>query len=1383
MFDAIIVIISIGEEITVASFELEVEVNVSVMRAFRVLRVFRVFKLAKSWVVLRQLIQTVLASAAGMVNFMVILGLFIFIFALAGMSLFGGRFHECSKDCVGLSCNPDCYGLFPDGSPRSNFDSFANSLLSVFQVMISENWHAVMYDCMKLQPTSLLWYCGTAFFFILMFFIGHFIVLALFVAILQEQFQDTEKHSSLMWFFHKAYGTAKRVEEEEIEPHSMLRKAVNIIRGRFKNQGKAVDDQNTDQETSELEMGTTARSRSASRTGRQCRVVATAANTNTAVTRAARSNLLQSLPYLMRRSITRRPPAAPATSIHQRELAALTQVLLEQMGSRSVRIGCRIQHGVVSGKDLVKFVIDNCLATCVADAMELLDNLLRGGYLVFVADDCALREGIVGVRREDREECRRFRSNDSLFRIVAPSNTSYGGEQWAGTIGSDRDGIRGPRVSVVDLFTTEELHRHDVSGKTLFFFGPTSHVRNVCLHIVQHPWFGIVMFVLIAFGSVLDALNDAQVVPGSTKDLVFWYCDLVLTILFTLEMFVKIIATGFYYSSGSYWSQPLNRLDLLVVVFSILGLAVGKPSTPAAGASRVGWVKSIRVLRALRPLRVINRNRAMQHVVNAIMVAIPAVANIFLLLLLFIFIFGIIGVQLFQGRMNYCHDPRNPDWDNVRYVYNKTKCLSAVNVTEGHIVHQLAWGAPQFSFDNILLAMLTNFEIAMVEMWPRVLLLAVDVAPGSSGVDHPVMNSSLTNSLYFVAFILVCSIFIMSLFLGVLVFKFSKEREKESQGSLFLSPGQKQWMRTRNMILTSAPDFVATVPRNSGWIQRIRLSAYNLVKPDTHVGRQFELFILVLIMLNTVCISLNHYGQTDAFVDMLHSANSVFLVMFSLEAVVKLAGLGIRQYFRVSKWNTFDFLIVVASLTFLGYEKVSDSKDGTVVDITILRVLRTARVVRLVKMSRGLQSVCEVVVMSLVPLINIGSLLLLVFFVYAVMGMNMYGQETAHGYYINEQYNFETFGRAMLLLFRSSTGENWNGFMHELGQQHPLSAYAFFISFTLVCSFVLLNLFIAVIMDSFYTLMRADASSVAPSLLHVFGHKWGELSCKGSLTMPSYKLFSLLMSMEYPLGIIGHPDASQFHLPDPLQSQQNLAELITGMQIHRSTKDRAVFYPDVLTAVVAAKYRCSIDDPDLERKLTKRLQARAQRQYGNVLEYMQSIDMEICDLTEDLSAAVGIQKIWRAYRVRLALVQQLYPADKLTPSLMQTLPAVARFGSQKGFNPGVANIIRRSLMERVFDILSPSSWKVPEQHKRSVLPSSYVHQRTPLPNGRKLLPPLKQHAPFLHGLQRVHASKTWMRVFGTLRASNRIHAITHNSNSDSNNNSNNNKKNGDEIAT
>lgn len=198
---------------------------------------------------------------------------------------------------------------------------------------------------------------------------------------------------------------------------------------------------------------------------------------------------------------------------------------------------------------------------------------------------------------------------------------------------------------------------------------------------------------------------------------------------------------------------------------------------------------------------------------------------------------------------------------------------------------------------------------------------------------------------------------------------------------------------------------------------------------------------------------------------------------------MKITALYPRYYFA-DNWNTFDCIIVFLSV--LGIILIS--QDVEFINPTVLRVLRVGRLVRIVKTSKGLRRLFYTMITSLPSLIDVGALLLLVFFVYGVAGMDLFSQ-IKFNEHINKHANFKTFYHGVITLVRAATGESWNGLMHDCMQTETddddsckgadecgiwYYSVPYWISYVLIAALVFMNIFIAVIMNNFAEIAESE---------------------------------------------------------------------------------------------------------------------------------------------------------------------------------------------------------------------------------------------------------------------------------------------------------------------
>lgn len=200
----------------------------------------------------------------------------------------------------------------------------------------------------------------------------------------------------------------------------------------------------------------------------------------------------------------------------------------------------------------------------------------------------------------------------------------------------------------------------------------------------------------------------------------------------------------------------------------------------------------------------------------------------------------------------------------------------------------------------------------------------------------------------------------------------------------------------------------------------------------------------------------------------------IFTAVFIVEAVLKLVAFG-KSYFE-SAWNKFDFFVVSASIVDLVLAALDSSAlDSAKALPQLARVMRVLRVTRLLKFAAGLQAIIQTIMFSIPSLANVFGLLMLIFFMFAVSGNSLFAEVT-RGDAIDDVKNFADFGSAFILLFAVATGEDWNKVMFDCSRTAAdgciagetcgtPASFAYFGMLVLLCTHVMLNLFILVIIQ------------------------------------------------------------------------------------------------------------------------------------------------------------------------------------------------------------------------------------------------------------------------------------------------------------------------------
>jgi len=194
-----------------------------------------------------------------------------------------------------------------------------------------------------------------------------------------------------------------------------------------------------------------------------------------------------------------------------------------------------------------------------------------------------------------------------------------------------------------------------VVRKSCFIFTIDNPIRSFLKSLMHHPYWEEFIYALIAASSIALAFDEPNISDYKANIMVILHN--IFLGLFIIEMVVKIIVMGFYCGEKTYLKDGWNRLDFFIVLVGVVDLIIANSTSELD----LRFLRALRALRALRPLRMVSRNEGLKIVVSAVLQALPDVMNVFLIMLLFYLIFGILGVIFFKGSFYQCSDPHVTD--------------------------------------------------------------------------------------------------------------------------------------------------------------------------------------------------------------------------------------------------------------------------------------------------------------------------------------------------------------------------------------------------------------------------------------------------------------------------------------------------------------------------------------------------------------------------------------------------------------------------------------------------------------------------------------------------------------------------------------------------
>uniref|UniRef100_A0A8C6L6J5 Calcium voltage-gated channel subunit alpha1 Ia n=1 Tax=Nothobranchius furzeri TaxID=105023 RepID=A0A8C6L6J5_NOTFU len=1007
IFDGIIVIISVCEIIGQA------DGGLSVLRTFRLLRVI---KLVRFMPALRRQLVVLMKTMDNVATFCMLLMLFIFIFSILGMHIFGCKF----------SLKTEAGDTVPD---RKNFDSLLWAIVTVFQILTQEDWNMVLYNGMaSTSPFA-------ALYFVALMTFGNYVLFNLLVAILVEGFQaegdanrsySDDDRSSCNFDENDKQKDPLHLSDPKIctlTPNGHLDPSM-LPAGLFPGE--------------KLTFSLGSRKNSVISLGR-------ADLDRRAVVSRGYHNWGRPLPPQPHPLWTRR---SSWSSLGGRPCSSSSPTANEEESLLSPPNCLRLPHPEFHG--------------CIASRRDRRALSLELPHVLQVPVDPhhplhrrkkSLSGGLVISSSEDLERVHQDCNGKTPLKMRLIRRSSC-----------ERLCQDGRFVICYDVYLLQslcfriqkmlEVYRPDWCETredwSIFLFSPRNKFRQMCQSIIAHKLFDYIVLVFIFSNCITVALERPKILQGSLERVFLTISNYIFTAIFVGEMTLKVVSMGFYMGEKAYLRSSWNVLDGFLVFVSLIDIVVSM----AGGAKILGVLRVLRLLRTLRPLRVISRAPGLKLVVETLITSLKPIGNIVLICCAFFIIFGILGVQLFKGKFFYCLGP------DVKNITNKSDCLQV----------NYKWVHHKYNFDNLGQALMSLFVLASKDGWVNIMYHGLDAV----GVDQqPITNNNPWMLLYFISFLLIVSFFVLNMFVGVVVENFHKCRQHQEVEEA------KRREEKRQRRMEKKRRKAQKLPYYSSY-GNMRLMIHTLC-----TNHYLDLIITFIICINVITMSLEHYNQPRSLDLALKYCNYFFTSMFVLEAVLKLIAFGFRRFFK-DRWNQLDLAIVLLSVMGITLEEIEISAalpiNPTI--IRIMRVLRIARVLKLLKMATGMRALLDTVVQALPQVGNLGLLFMLLFFIYAALGVELFGELVCNEDYpcegMSRHATFENFGMAFLTLFQVSTGDNWNGIMKDTLRECPPDHntdvdYAcnpslqfispmYFVSFVLTAQFVLINVVVAVLM-------------------------------------------------------------------------------------------------------------------------------------------------------------------------------------------------------------------------------------------------------------------------------------------------------------------------------
>ena len=568
----------------------------------------------------------------------------------------------------------------------------------------------------------------------------------------------------------------------------------------------------------------------------------------------------------------------------------------------------------------------------------------------------------------------------------------------------------------------------------------------------------------------------------------------VITSLFVIEMGIKLGGLG----CAGYWGDGWNVLDGCIVIESLAEVVIVDVLSSTMAVPKLSFLRILRMFRILRVLRLMKKWKGLYKIIMSFGNAIPQMGNLFVLMMLCQIIFALLGMQIFGG------------------LYNPESGFSSAPCPGGVCPNEDLEELPYYHFDYFGPAMQTVF-ILMSGEWMDAMSPATEVM-------------GWTAMIYFISAVLIGRYFVMNLFVGVLLNAFAEEEEEEADNATaqVAANTSSSEVGSDRAASTQRSELHELGGDQAQWPDQYSLFIFgpqNLLRQmcNTIVQNQmFDQFILLVILASTICLGLDspRNDPTSDLAVAIRQLDFVWTIVFVTEMVLKVIANGFAfskgAYIR-QPWNQLDFTIVCITLVTLLAEQFPQLRP-----FKALRVLRALRPLRLISRIPQFKIIVTSLARAMPEVANALMVVLAIQSVFAILGMQIFSGTMAsctdpsiqtreecvpslpfttspagddvgrqlkggsevkwEGHHAVRWQNpafgsFDNFGDAMLLLYIMASGDYWEAPMQvmmaatEPGKaplRNDYSPSAFYsIAWMFIGSYIALNLFVGVIVESF----------------------------------------------------------------------------------------------------------------------------------------------------------------------------------------------------------------------------------------------------------------------------------------------------------------------------
>ena len=295
---------------------------------------------------------------------------------------------------------------------------------------------------------------------------------------------------------------------------------------------------------------------------------------------------------------------------------------------------------------------------------------------------------------------------------------------------------------------------------------------------------------------------------------------------------------------------------------------------PSEAYSRI-----VHIMNTIRGTRFIPRIHGLRLLVSTMLSTVPAVASLFGFILVIYFIFATIGVQMFKNRFAKCTDLN---------VANRVECVGTFINGVG-LRAQRTWMNPSLHFDWFGASMLSLFICSTTDNWIDYFQHTSEDIPNTL-YDNPITNNKVSNSIYFIVFIIISNWLAIRLLIGVFIDQFGI-----ISGTKLLTERQKLWRDMNRIAQSLKPTKLSQIPINP-----IKQVCYDIV----HNSRTFRIIMIIILLANICLLASQRYDARVTYT--LQTVEVGFVTIYWIEALLKMIGNNVRKNNCIKNVSNFN---------------------------------------------------------------------------------------------------------------------------------------------------------------------------------------------------------------------------------------------------------------------------------------------------------------------------------------------------------------------------------------------------------------------------------------------------------------------------------------------